>query len=171
MKYTIWKKLMIYATTSLIETLFKKYDPYNTGYVDLNNFADGVIAKTIKYKPLVEETGNKFAMKIKNGDAQTRFGQVYNPLLVSFLEHMRSKIKQYINNTSCSPAYLSNATNRMNSTQAKKFLEDNFKVVVGENVMKEIINEYDDNGLLDMRRLLKDAMIVDMNGKLGPVNL
>jgi Ca2+-binding EF-hand superfamily protein len=172
MKFTIWKKLMIYASELLIETLFKKYDPNNTGYVDLHNFADGVMKKTINYRPIVEEKTNKFAMKMKTGDAQLRFGQVYSPIIVSFLEHMRVKFKEYVNNNCRSPVYLVNSTNRMNHVQAKKFLEDQFKVVVGENVMKELIHEYDDNGLLNMKRLLKDCMVVDMEGKLGPdVNL
>ena len=172
MKFTIWKKLMIYASEELIESLFKKYDPNNTGYIDLHHFADGVMKKTISYKPIVEEITNKFAMKIKTGDAQLRFGQVYSPIIVSFLEHMRAKFKEYVNNNCRSPVYLVNSTNRMNPVQAKKFLEDQFKVVVGDNVLKELINEYDDNGLLNMKRLLKDCMVVDMDGKLGPdVNL
>jgi Ca2+-binding EF-hand superfamily protein len=172
MKYTIWKKLMIYAGAKLIESLFMKYDPKNTGYVNLHDFADGVMKKTINYKPLVEEKNNKFAMKIRNGDAHVRFGQVYSPLVVSFLEHMRSKMKDYVNNNCRSPAYLVHSTNRMNPNQAKKFLEDQFNVVVGDNVINELVNEYDDNGLLNMKRLLKDCMIVDLKGKLGlDVNL
>ncbi len=55
----------------------------------------------------------------------------------------------------------------MNKDQARKFFEKKFNIIVGDSLLNELITTFDRFGLIDIKRIIQDAMTLSTDGIFG----
>lgn len=55
----------------------------------------------------------------------------------------------------------------MTKDQARKFFEKKFNIIVGDSLLNELITTFDRFGLIDIRRIIRDAMMLTTDGVFG----
>ena len=174
LKFTLLKKFQLLVPESLLVRFFQKYDPSGLGYIGISAFVQGVIKSHEVNDPLIDEHplvvsssyrpsvgGEASAIATTNSAGQPT-------QLLDFLAFVRKQIRIVTNEEGRAPTYLLSGCNRMTVEQAVEYFHKKIRIRVEREFMEKLQSSiYNANGLVDMRRLMKDAMSIQDGGVLG----
>lgn len=160
LRYTLWKRLKMNITDEDIMRFFRKYaKPPGYSSILMFDFIEGIVKKRSLNEPLLDNRGQD--------DKQTRNKLMaslqQNATLESFLILLRQKINDMINRESRAPHYLLGANHRMTETQTKEFLRQKLHIDLDQlprEFIEEFHQEYRVNGLIDIKRVMTEAMSI-----------
>eukprot|EP01041_Mallomonas_annulata_P001828 gene1828-3540_t len=148
MRYTLWGRFQLSVSDAEIDLLFLKYDKNNTGVIKAYDFLRGIIKEHAMNEPLLTDPGNDVVSKSNESSD------------VSALFFMRRKLLDRLNREGKSPIDIINSAGKMNQEDFIKFMCSRFKTKPSAVFIEEVEADYSDGHLIDVRRLLHDAMCV-----------
>jgi len=160
MRFTLWTRLQLPISDSLIEQFFRKHDHNNTGRISLHQIIEGMLQKGSENEPLLEDH------PIVPHYHQHQTASKKQGTMMSFLQFLRKMISKLINREGRAPSYLlSNNSSRMSKSQAEALLERKLGVKVDSSFLDEVQASYPAGEyLLDLKRLFRDAMSLSQPG-------
>ena len=170
MRYTLWKNFQLNVSNEAIDHLFRRYDPEGAGTIFLQRFCDAILTVGAQLEPLLEDpkVASESKYRPKRSDSDSSLGpQIHPDELNDFLKFLRRKFRDKINREGRAPHYLINCAERMTKVQTKQFLEQKFGARVTDALLHELGLLYNAKGLINVKLLLHDAMVLPDVGKLG----
>lgn len=171
MRFTLWKTFQLNVSDSDIEKLFKKYDVMRSGKIPMDTFIDAIIKGHALNEPLLEDPSKATDSKLLRTGVVTgdQSSTIKSKDLKEFLQFIRQKFHDLINQDGRAPHYLLQCSSRMTDDQAVTFLKTKLNVDVNKEFMKELSILYNCKGLFDMKLLIRDAMAEECRGMLGMI--
>jgi hypothetical protein len=170
MRYTLWKNFQLNVSNDVIDHLFRRYDRDGAGVIPLQRFCDAILTVGAQLEPLLEDPkmASESKYRPKRNDSDSSLGpQLHPDELNDFLKYLRRKFRDKINREGRAPHYLINCAERMTKAQAKQFFEQKFGARVTDGLLDELALLYNAKGLLNVKLLLHDVMVLPDAGKLG----
>ena len=158
MRFSLWKRLEILISNDDITSLFRKYDKYNSGKVSISYMAKEILKKHNISEPLIRDVTKLSAESSSQIGGVTKF--TYSQNIVKFLYFLRAKIREITNREGRAPHYLLLGSDRMTKENAKIFFEKKLGTTTSDALMTELLATFDARGLLDTKRVLRDAMLL-----------
>jgi Ca2+-binding EF-hand superfamily protein len=107
MRYTLWKTFQLNVADSDIEKLFRKYDTMRSGKIPMDIFIDAIIKGHALNEPLLEDPTKATNSKLlRTGLIGDQSSTIKSKDLQEFLQFLRKKIRDLINQTGRAPHYL-----------------------------------------------------------------
>lgn len=155
--YTIWNRFQMRVSENDLNSFYKKYDPSNQGYIPLQSFIEGVIAKHSLNEPLLEDHSSKKGTTYAKMNEKIGFSDI----ITKFLVFVRQMLSELTNRDSRAPHYLLHSVHRMTRDLTKTFFESKLNVKI-EDPLLDILAEYFPSGnLIDVRQIIYQAMLKD----------
>ena len=159
MRYTLWEKFQIPATENHIDMLFAKYDRSGLGRIPLQNFVAGIIREHEANEPLID-----------NPIDETRDAVGQRPSEVSCVVFFRSKLLERMHREGRTPHDLLHGTGRMSKEALSQFMLRKLRCSPSDKFLDEVAKLYapsfaSSGGLIDVRRLIYDAMSFNDGGR------
>ena len=153
-KYSLWTRFQMRVTEAEIDLLFKKYDKDNTGLLPLHPFVEGIIRKHAMSRALMEEA------EVEGSYADDPDHRIDNDHIDKLLSVVRECIHKSVSREARAPHYILHSSTRMRLDQFKAFASRKLNVSAKDydSVIKLAVVHYGKDSLIDVRKLLYDAM-------------
>lgn len=164
-KYTLWKRMKMNITEVDLLRVFNKYArnvklTQNSDFTAMINVLDiyqGMVKGKISNEPLLDNKAFSNSPELRNLIDK-------NEHLNIFLSAIQQKIYELIDRESRSPHYLIHTSSKMSLKNMKSFFISKLKLDVDNQftpaVLSEVYNRYNQNGLVDVKRIIVEAMTI-----------
>jgi Ca2+-binding EF-hand superfamily protein len=168
LRFTILKRFQLMIPESLLVKFFAKHDKRNRGFISLPQLVEGVVTAHAVNEPIIDEHPVVVSNPYRVGKHKSEDAPPEQPTeLLKFLAFLRHQIRKLTNREGRAPTMLLAGCNRMSVEQSCEYLQKRLRVKVEPIFMRKLQSTYNNQGLLDMRRLMRDAMSIQDGGLLG----
>lgn len=167
LRFTILKRFQLMIPESLIVKFFAKHDKYKRGFISLPQLVEGVVTAHAVNEPIIDEHPVVVSNPYSVGKNKSDQAPEQPTELLKFLAFLRHQIRKLTNREGRAPTMLLAGCNRMSVEQACEYLQKRLRVKAEPVFMRQVQSIYNNQGLLDMRRLMRDAMSIQDGGLLG----
>jgi Ca2+-binding EF-hand superfamily protein len=168
LRFTILKRFQLMIPESLLVKFFAKHDKRNRGFISLPQLVEGVVTAHAVNEPIIDEHPVVASNPYRVGKHKSEDAPPEQPTeLLKFLAFLRHQIRKLTNREGRAPTMLLAGCNRMSVEQSCEYLQKRLRVKVEPVFMRKLQSTYNNQGLLDMRRLMRDAMSIQDGGLLG----